>query len=90
MRFTATATPAKNDENKGEYGALWWLNAENKKGIRKFGHVPADGFACLGYEGQFVWVIPSKQLVVVRLALERGKKMDTDKFLSGIIKALPE
>jgi len=90
VRFTATAAPAKNEEKKGEYGALWWLNAENKKGVRKFAHVPADGFACLGYEGQFVWVIPSKQLVVVRLALERGKKMDTDKFLSGIIKALPE
>jgi len=90
VRFTSTVSAAKNEEKKGAYGALWWLNAADSKGIRKCAHVPADAFACQGYEGQFVWVIPSKQLVVVRLALERGKKMDADKFLSGIIKALPK
>ncbi len=89
VTFTATRGIAKNEEKKGEYGALWWLNARNNSGILKYPHVPADCFACQGYEGQYVWVIPSKKLVVVRLALERGNKLDADKFLSGIIKSLP-
>ena len=89
VTFTATRSAAKNEEKKGEYGALWWLNAGNDNGVLKYPHVPADCFACQGYEGQYIWVIPSKKLVVVRLALERGNKLDPDKFLSGIIKALP-
>ncbi len=89
VQFTSTPGAANNQENKGAYGALWWLNKPDSKGIFKYPHVPADCFSCEGYEGQFVVVIPSKQLVVVRLALERGDKLDGDKFLSGIIKALP-
>jgi len=90
VQFTRKPSGAINNEKKGEYGALWWLNAVGKNGLRKFPHVPADAFACQGYEGQFVWVVPSRQLVVVRLALERGKKLDVDALLSGIISALPQ
>ncbi len=90
VRFTCAPGTALNEEKKGEYGALWWLNAPGKNGLRKYPHVPADGFSCQGYEGQFIWVIPSRQLVVVRLALDRKKIMDPDVFLSGIIRALPE
>ncbi|MDR3711929.1 MAG: serine hydrolase [Puia sp.] len=59
------------------YGALWWL--------KKYPHVPADCYSCEGYEGQHVWVIPSRKLVVVRLALEHGDKLDTDHFLGQIL-----
>jgi CubicO group peptidase (beta-lactamase class C family) len=59
------------------YGALWWL--------KRYPHVPADCYSCEGYEGQHVWVIPSRKLVVVRLALEHGDKLDVDHFLGQIL-----
>jgi len=89
VQFTATPTAARNEEGKGAYGALWWVNKPDNKGIQKYPHVPLDCISCQGYEGQFVAVIPSKKLVVVRLALERGDKLNGDTFLTNVIKALP-
>jgi len=54
---------------KGEYGAQFWLNKgspEDPKD-RKYPKLPRDAFFCLGHNSQSVTVIPSKQLVVVRL-----------------------
>ena len=42
------------------YGYQWWLiGSEN-------GELPEDTFAALGFDGQFIYVIPSLELVVVR------------------------
>lgn len=65
------------------YGALWWLNNTGR-----WPHVPSDCFTCEGYEGQYIWVIPSRRLVVVRLALQR-EKLDVDGVLGGLLDALP-
>jgi CubicO group peptidase (beta-lactamase class C family) len=85
-----TTTPSKG-ATRGEYGAQFWLNAgapENPTD-RSYPDVPTDCFWADGYEGQDVWIIPSKKLVVVRLALQHGSKLDENKFLAGIIRALP-
>ncbi|HET6252792.1 MAG TPA: serine hydrolase [Puia sp.] len=66
-----------------EYGALWWLNRGGRHP-----HVPKDCYACEGYEGQYIWVIPSKDLVVVRMALENGRKLDPDKFVPAVAGAI--
>ncbi|MBS1601205.1 MAG: serine hydrolase [Bacteroidetes bacterium] len=69
---------------KGDgYGAMWWLNT----GGRRFPGVPEDCYSCEGYEGQYVWVIPSRDLVVVRLAMEHGARLNGGAFLRGIIGA---
>jgi CubicO group peptidase (beta-lactamase class C family) len=65
------------------YGALWWLNNG------RWPLAPADCFSCEGYEGQHIWVIPSRRLVVVRLALER-QRLDADRMLGELLAALPE
>jgi CubicO group peptidase (beta-lactamase class C family) len=62
------------------YGALWWL--------KKYPRVPRDCFSCEGYEGQHVWVIPSRKLVIVRLALEHGDKLDAGQFLGEVLAAV--
>ncbi|MDP3311771.1 serine hydrolase [Lutibacter sp.] len=57
-----TAIPTNGSE--GVYGAQFWLNAG--------GHlpdVPKDLFFADGYQGQRVYIIPSKELVVVRLGV---------------------
>ncbi|HEY5391072.1 MAG TPA: serine hydrolase [Hanamia sp.] len=92
VKFTATASDAKNPGNDGKYGALWWTNEaeKNNPADKDYPDVPADCFSCQGYDGQYVWVIPSKRLVVVRLAFEEGGYLDPNSFLSEIIKALPK
>ena len=78
VKWTTTGT---------SYGALWWLNKE-ESGHRRHPQLPADCFACEGYEGQYVWVVPGMDLVVVRMAMEHGRKLDPDVFLPEIINAL--
>ncbi|MBI2059226.1 MAG: serine hydrolase [Nitrospirae bacterium] len=42
------------------YGYQWWLSGRTNR------RLPADTFAAVGYDGQYVYVIPSLELVVVR------------------------
>ena len=79
VNFTQTGGAASGNS----YGALWWLN----KGLRH-PKLPADCYSCEGYEGQFIWVIPSKDLVVVRMACEHGRKLDPDVFVPAVMGAL--
>lgn len=76
------------------YGALWWLNKGSGEGEaggqvrRRHPKIPDDCYSCEGYEGQFVWVIPSKDLVLVRLAAEHGRRLKTDEFVPAVLAAL--
>jgi len=74
-------TPTKNSE--GVYGAHFWLNAEGK-----FPDVPRDLFSANGYQGQHVFIIPSKDLVVVRTGLAEDPYFNTNIFLREIIDAI--
>ncbi len=72
---------------KGRYGAHFWLNAgepENRKN-RKLPDVSADVYSMNGYEGQRVFIIPSKNMIVVRLGQNRRHHFDFNAFLSGIL-----
>ncbi|NJB82165.1 serine hydrolase domain-containing protein [Wenyingzhuangia aestuarii] len=53
-----------NKTSKGEYGGQWWLNHGNY-----MPNVPTDCFYADGYQGQRIFVIPSKDLVVVRFGV---------------------
>ena len=52
--------------------------------------VPADLYWADGYEGQNVFILPSKKLVIVKLSESQGDYLDDDKFLSDLIAALPQ
>ncbi|SFC27935.1 CubicO group peptidase, beta-lactamase class C family [Flagellimonas taeanensis] len=69
--------------SNGTYGAHFWLNAEGK-----YPDVPKDLFSCNGYEGQHVFIIPSKDLVVVRTGLAEEPYFDVNGVLSNIVKAV--
>ncbi|MEO1405080.1 MAG: serine hydrolase [Pseudomonadota bacterium] len=67
--FANTETPA---ENANVYGAGWWITPP--EGVeRSHGQAaltcPCDAFHAGGNEGQTIWVVPSKDLVIVRLGL---------------------
>ncbi|WP_053406136.1 serine hydrolase [Persicobacter sp. CCB-QB2] len=70
----------------GEYGAQWWLN----ESLHFLPDCPADVYFADGFQGQRVWVIPSHDLVVVRLGLSSGEDFDFNEFLSGVLKAVAQ
>ena len=74
-------TPTKHSE--GTYGAHFWLNAEGQ-----FPDVPKDMYSMNGYEGQYVFMIPSKDLVVVRTGLAESPDFDINGFLAAVVGAI--
>ena len=79
-------TPAISAE-KGDYGFQIWLNAgePHSPANRTYPHAPTDVYYLDGFEGQRVFVVPSKRLVVVRLGLTQYKNFDYDAFIASII-----
>ncbi|WP_299433428.1 serine hydrolase [uncultured Maribacter sp.] len=73
--------PTKKSD--GVYGAHFWLNAGGK-----FPDVPKDMYSANGFQGQYVFIIPSKDLVVVRTGLAQEPIFDLNKFLSRITKSI--
>lgn len=84
-----SVTPTAQAPN-GEYGAHVWLEVPmpfRAPGGRR-PELPKDAYHMVGYGGQFVTVIPSRDLVVVRLGLGRGGgTWDHATFLAEILKA---
>ena len=80
-----TVTTSKANEQKN-YGYQFWLNGldENDSSKKEFPEAPADMFYADGYGGQRIYIIPSLQLVVVRLGLN---KFDEHEFLKRLLKA---
>jgi CubicO group peptidase (beta-lactamase class C family) len=82
-------TPATG-EGATRYGAHWWLSPSNKAGLLKDG--PYDSFEAHGYQGQIVMVVPSKDLVIVRLGLSQADDSwdALGAWLQPIVTAFPD
>jgi CubicO group peptidase (beta-lactamase class C family) len=78
-------TPAPASGNK--YAATFWL--EEPAAERALADVPDDIFFADGFLGQRIYVIPSKDLVVVRMGYSLSN-FDVNEFLREIIATLPE
>jgi len=88
-QYTVTPTPRAP---KGEYGAMFWLNAgaPGNPDDRLWPRAPVDTYAANGFQMQAVIVIPSQKLVLVRLgATSPRAAWDTDAFIANVIQALP-
>lgn len=75
------ATPTNTSE--GRYGAQFWLNAGSYHP-----DVPTDMYSCNGFKGQYVFIIPSHNLVVVRTGLVSDPKFNVNVFLRNIIESI--
>ncbi|TAI48778.1 serine hydrolase domain-containing protein [Flagellimonas allohymeniacidonis] len=73
--------PTPDSEEK--YGAHFWLNAGGK-----YPDVPGDLFSCNGFQGQHVFMIPSKSMVIVRTGLAEEPDFDANRFLSEVTKSV--
>ena len=82
QRRAVTPGTAKGGEI---YGLGFWLNTQN----RAFPSAPENTFHAGGNSGQFVVVIPEKELVVVRLGLTLNEsRADMDSLLADVLRAL--
>lgn len=77
-KYVATPTNTSN----GIYGGHFWLNVKGQ-----MPDVPKDTYSCNGYQGQRVYIIPSKDLVIVRMGLKEGPEFDFNGFLKGILES---
>lgn len=85
-----TTTPVEL-ETENPYGAHWWLNVDADGEVR-MPAVPVDAYWASGNEGQQVVVVPSLDLVVVRLGFTSdfgGVDWGLEDLISGIIDGLP-
>ena len=75
-----TTTPAS--DSKGGYGACFWLNRS-----KTYPSAPEDMYSCQGHDGQMIFIIPSKELVVVVLGYspKPDRVIEFDRLLSDII-----
>jgi CubicO group peptidase (beta-lactamase class C family) len=90
VEYSVTPAPAAD---LGRYGAHWWLNAgePGSPERRPRPDLPADLYWASGFQGQYVAVIPSRDLVVVRLGLnEFDEVFVLGDFLRSILQAVPE
>ena len=82
--WTALATRSSQASNPN-YGLTWWLNSAGL-----WPDVPRDAFAAMGYNTNLCCVIPSLDLVVVRLGL--GPTESTEfiaaPFLGAVVQAV--
>jgi hypothetical protein len=78
-KYTATPT----NTSKGRYGGHFWLNASGH-----FPDVPRDMYYCSGFQGQMVAIIPSLDLVIVRMGLTEEPEFDFNAMLKGIVGSL--
>jgi len=77
--YVRTPTNTSN----GEYGGHFWLNAGGK-----YPDAPKDLYSANGFQGQRIFIIPSKNLVVVRMGLAGNDGFDFNGFLKGLVQAI--
>jgi CubicO group peptidase (beta-lactamase class C family) len=69
--------------SKGQYGSFFWLNLSGD-----YPDVPRDLYMCRGHDGQYIYIIPSLQLVVVRTGFSKKGTFDLQAFLASVVKAV--
>ncbi len=67
IEFVRTPAPA-TAERANFYGGQWWLVPDNRT------DVPGEAYSTAGNRGQFVTVVPSHDLVIVRRGLDYGRQ----------------
>jgi len=89
VRYVTTPTSAAP---RGNYGAHWWLNAGSPEdpSERAWPSLPTDAYAATGYSGQYVFVVPSAKLVVVRLGLSLPDDGNdgTEELVAALVRAV--
>jgi hypothetical protein len=83
----AMSTPTPQAPRK-DFGAHLWVRVPEPFNSVTPVELPADAVHMAGHEGQFVSIVPSRGLVVVRLGLSRPESVwNHETFLAGVVAA---
>jgi CubicO group peptidase (beta-lactamase class C family) len=85
-KFVSTLAPAWLADGRPIYGGFFWINGDGAI------PVPKDTYYMAGAGGQYTMIIPSHDLVVVRLGHFKGDEagtLDLFKALSLLVEAIP-
>lgn len=88
VKYLTTAT---NTQPLNKYGAQFWLNQnpDSKEIDRNWPTVPDDEYHMGGYQGQYVVVIPSKELIIVRFGFTKpGTNKGIERLISDTVAAI--
>ncbi|HLG17876.1 MAG TPA: serine hydrolase [Blastocatellia bacterium] len=87
VKFVSTLAPAWEADKRPVYGAFFWINGDG-------GYpVPKEAYYMAGAGGQWTMIIPSHDLIVVRLGHYRGSREGTRSFrkaLAILMEAVPK
>jgi CubicO group peptidase (beta-lactamase class C family) len=87
VEFTRTVAPA---ENNGTYGAHFWVSAEPSPDQFKILRPGIESFQMSGNAGQFVLIVPDRDLVLVRLGeMHASTWPQLNEGLGALIEAFP-
>ncbi len=75
-KYVSTPTPTSD----GKYGGHFWLNSSGK-----YPDAPRDLYYASGFQGQKVIIIPSKDVVIVRMGLTDDESFDFNGFLKEVL-----
>lgn len=78
-----TWTPGKGSDNG--YGAYFRVN----KG-KEYANLPEDVLSARGHDGQYIFIVPSKNLVVVRTGFSQKHSFNPELFLEKIVACIKE
>ena len=89
VKYSTTPAPAAP---KQEYGAQIWLNLGEKGNPPnvEYPGLPHEAIIFDGFEKNFVVIIPSKQLVIVRLGVTHNRNFSLAKLVAGVLELLPD
>lgn len=87
VEYSKTPTPPSE---MLQYGASFWLNVGDADDAskRRLPDCPRDVYSMNGYEGQRVFILPTQNMVVVRMGQTKKEDFDMNEFLASIIKSV--
>jgi CubicO group peptidase (beta-lactamase class C family) len=87
VEFTRTPAPARNN---GTYGAHFWITAQPGKGQWEGLDPSLEAFLMSGNAGQYVVIVPARDLVVVRLGeMQATSWPEIHAQVSAFVRAFP-
>jgi CubicO group peptidase (beta-lactamase class C family) len=72
-------------DGRGTYGFNWWVNGIRPTGTRNWPGAPPDTYSASGYNNNDMFVIPSWNMVIVRLGLDQSDFVITDAIYGAFL-----
>jgi CubicO group peptidase (beta-lactamase class C family) len=70
------------------YGAQFWLNTPCPNQKKNISNAPKDMIMMLGHGGQSIFIFPSQKIVAVRVARDKGNKLNKNTYVGLIMESL--